>query len=296
MLLNASTLCLLFSFVAAGYAGSGYVAEIEAWRKARVERLLADDGWFTVAGLFWLKDGSSSFGTDPRNDIVLPVGSAPGHAGEFRHDNGRTTVVFAPGVVGTVNGNGGVSRAALATDATGSPDTVVLGRLSMMVIERGDRYGVRLRDKEAPARRAAAAAGLHYFAVVEAYRVIARFVPDAKSLSIANVLGQIQPYRSPGYVELLIGGRELRLRPVLESDDARELFFIFRDETSGRETYGAGRFLYTDLPRDGRVVLDFNKAVNPPCAYTPYATCPLPPPENRLPVRIEAGERDYGKH
>ncbi|HEY1184137.1 MAG TPA: DUF1684 domain-containing protein, partial [Bryobacteraceae bacterium] len=142
-----------------------------------------------------------------------------------------------------------------------------------------------------PARKAFH--GLDYFPVSQAYRVTARWVPEPRQIPVLNVLGQTEPSQCPGYAEFRIGEKELRLYPILEEPNAQELFYIFRDQTSGQETYPAGRFLYSALPQDGRVVLDFNKAYSPPCAFTPYATCPLPPPENRLPVRIEAGEKKY---
>jgi uncharacterized protein (DUF1684 family) len=162
----------------------------------------------------------------------------------------------------------------------------------MFVIQRGDRYGIRLKDKNSRFRREFT--GLHYFPVREQYRLTARFVPDARKIPIPNILGQTESVSSPGYVEFTLDGRKLRLTPVEESPGS--LFFIFRDLTSGKETYGSGRFLDTDMPKNGQVVLDFNKAYNPPCAFTPFATCPLPPKENRLPVRIEAGEMKYGDH
>ena len=136
--------------------------------------------------------------------------------------------------------------------------------------------------------------GLEYFPADEAYRITARFVSEPRKIPILNVLGQTDPEECPGYAAFRLHGRDVRLYPVLEEPDAKELFFIFHDLTSGKETYGAGRFLYSALPRDGKVVLDFNKAYNPPCAFTPYATCPLPPKENRLGVRVEAGEKKYG--
>ena len=122
----------------------------------------------------------------------------------------------------------------------------------------------------------------------------ARWVEAPRKIPILNVLGQTEPSECPGYAEFQLGGKQLRLYPIFEEPGSKELFYIFRDETSGKETYGAGRFLYSDLPKDGKVVLDFNKAYNPPCSFTPYATCPLPPPENRMTVRIEAGEKKYG--
>jgi hypothetical protein len=178
---------------------------------------------------------------------------------------------------------------AMSPDTSGDPTVLRLGSVTIHVIRRGNRLGVRLKDSDSPARRAFA--GLDWFPVNPSYRVTARYVayPAPKTLEVPNVLGDTVPMPSPGYVTFRLGDRELRLDPVVESDD--ELFFIFRDETSAKETYGAGRFLYTEGPKDGKVVLDFNKAYSPPCAFTRFATCPLPPRQNRLPFRIEAGEK-----
>jgi uncharacterized protein (DUF1684 family) len=263
---------------AALFAASAYQSDIAGWRRAREEALRKDGGWLTVAGLFWLRDGANRFGKDASNDIVLPDG--PAHAGVFELRQGKVTVTMDP--------SSGPPRE-LRPD---SLDAARVGRLSLFVIKRSDKYGIRLKDPDSQYRRDFH--GLDYFPALEQYRVTARFVPQPRKIPITNVLGQTEPLDSPGYVLFRLRGRELRLDPVLEQPGAKELFFIFRDQTSGQETYGAGRFLYSGLPKDGQVVLDFNKAHNPPCAFTPFATCPLPPRENRLPVRIEAGEKKYG--
>jgi len=164
--------------------------------------------------------------------------------------------------------------------------------LNLFVIKRGDRYGIRLKDPDSQYRREFH--GIEYFPADERYRVTARFVAERRTIPILNILGQTEPSECPGYVVFRLNGQELRLYPILEEPGAKQLFYIFRDQTTGKETYGAGRFLYSDLPQDGQVTLDFNKAYNPPCAFTPYATCPLPPKENHLAVRIEAGEKKYG--
>ncbi|MGD0666212.1 MAG: DUF1684 domain-containing protein [Bryobacteraceae bacterium] len=257
-------------------AGPALENEIAQWRLERASALQAEGGWLSVAGLFWLHDGANSFGKDPASDIVLPDG--PAHAGFFELRAGAVTVTM----------EGEKTRRELQPD---SSDAVKAGRLSLFLIQRGDRLGIRLKDPENPARKQFR--GLDYFPVSEAYRVTARWVASPRQIPILNVLGQTEPSQCPGYAEFRIGAKQLRLYPILEAPDAQELFYIFRDQTSGRETYGGGRFLYSALPKEGRVVLDFNKAVNPPCAFTPYATCPLPPPDNRLPVRIEAGEKKY---
>ncbi len=204
-------------------------------------------------------------------------------------------MTFEKDVQATLGGRP-VTHADLRSDGSGSPDVVTLGRLTMYVIQRGARYGIRLKDRESPLRKEFT--GLRWYELKEDYRVSARYVtyPEPKLVKVPNILGESEPMPSPGYAVFEREGKEVRLEGVLEEKDARRLFFIIRDQTSGKETYPAGRFLYADLPKDGRIVLDFNKAYNPPCAFTPYATCPLPPPQNWVPVRIEAGELDYGHH
>ena len=286
---------VILGLSAAAGADEAYRAGIRKWREEREARLKADGGWLTVAGLFWLKEGPSRFGTDPSLEIVLPEGSAPARAGVFVLAGGETSVSLEPGIVGRVGGEAPRGAVRMRSDTSRSPDVLEMGSLSLHVIERGGRYGVRLKDKNSLARKAFT--GLRWYDVKAEYRVVARWVPHEppKAVKVPNVLGQVQAMPSPGHAEFTIDGKALRLDAVLEEEDAEELFFILRDGTSGKETYGAGRFLYADLPRDGGVVLDFNKAQNPPCAFTPYATCPLPPPQNWLPVRVEAGELAYGK-
>jgi uncharacterized protein (DUF1684 family) len=286
---------LAVSVAALAAGDEAYRAEIRAWRKEREARLSADGGWLSVAGLFWLKDGENPFGCDPSLGVVLPPGSAPARAGVFALDRGKVTVTLAPGVVGRIGGEVPRGPVPMRPDTSGSPDVLRIGALSLHVIERGDRFGIRLKDENNPARKSFT--GLHWYPVQERYRIEARWVPydPPRTVNVANVLGQVVPMVSPGAAEFTLEGRTIRLDAVLEEEGAKELFFIFRDLTSGKQTYGAGRFLYADLPRNGRVVLDFNKAYNPPCAFTPYATCPLPPRQNRMPVRVEAGELAYGK-
>jgi uncharacterized protein (DUF1684 family) len=205
-------------------------------------------------------------------------------------------VILEPGVEAHLNGQPLAAPARMAADTSGRPDVLALGSLTMTVIERGGRYGIRLRDRENPARKAFK--GLTWFDVDESWRVAARYVTYAapRPVKVPNVLGQMNEMPSPGYAEFTRGGQTIRLEGVLEEKDAEELFFIIRDKTSGDETYGAGRFLYAPLPKDGRLLLDFNKAYSPPCAFTPYATCPLPPRQNWMEVRVEAGEKALGHH
>lgn len=276
-------------------AGEVYRSSIEKWRQDRETRLKADDGWPTVVGLTWLKEGENRFGTDPSDDIVLPAGSAPGLVGVFDLSDGKITVRVEGGATVTSAGRA-VTTMELSPDSTGKPDLLALGDLTMFVIERGGRYAIRLKDKNSKMRRDFS--GLKWFPVKEEYRISAKFVEydPPKQVAVPNILGQTENLPSPGYVSFTLHGKKLRLDPVLEDPDAQDLFFIFKDLTSGKETYPSGRFLYAEMPKEGKVMLDFNKAYNPPCAFTPYATCPLPPKQNVLPVRIEAGELDYGTH
>lgn len=260
---------------AAMFAATGYQSEIAQWRAQREAALKREGGWLSVAGLFWLHDGANRFGKDPDNDIVLPDG-AP-HAGAFELRDGKVTLKMA----------GGTRE--LWPD---SLDVAKVGRLDLFVIKRSGKYGIRLKDPESQYRREFH--GIEYYPADEEYKVTARFVADPAKIPILNILGTTEEMQSPGYAVFRLNGHEYRLRPVLEEPDAKQLFYIFRDQTSGKETYGAGRFLYSDMPQDGKVPLDFNKAYNPPCAFTDYATCPLPPAENRLAVKIEAGEKKYG--
>ncbi len=267
-----------------------YKAQIEQWRERRVASLTSDSGWLTVAGLFWLKEGKNTVGAAPGKQIVLPKSSAPETVGVFEFHNGTTTFQAAPGVNATINGKPAESGT-LKSDTSGNPDVVQIRALTMFVIERGKRFGIRLKDKDSELRKEFT--GIKYFPVDERYRVTAKFVPynPPKMIPVPDILGETSNEPSPGYAEFTLNGHACRLDPVAEGD---ELFFIFKDLTSGKDTYPPGRFLYAEQPKNGEVILDFNKAYNPPCAFTPYATCPLPPPENHLPIRIEAGELRYG--
>lgn len=271
-----------------------YVRSIEGWRTEREEKLRAPDGWLSVVGLHWLRDGTSTIGSEKGSDIRLPL-PAPPRVGTLEFTKGRVVIRVAPGVTVKAHGEP-ITELELKSDAGGKPDVLAVGPVGMYVIERGGRFGLRVKDTESPRRRSFR--GLEWYPVRESYRVTARFVPydPPKRIPIANVLGMVEPMPSPGYVTFSMNGREVRLDPVLEEPEAKELFFMFRDTTAGKDTYPAGRFLYSDMPRDGQVVLDFNKAYSPPCAFTSFATCPLPPRQNRLDMRIEAGEKKPGGH
>ena len=281
---------LLVPSLALGAAPT-YVSEIETWRTQREVRLKAEGGWLSVAGLTWLKPGKNTFGSGPGLDVELPERVTVPNAGTLTLDGTKVRIALAQGVEATLNGQP-LTQAELKADTSGTSDVVKIGRVSLQVIERSGRYGIRMRDPEAPTRKAFH--GLQWYPVSDKYRVTAKWIPydPPKKLAIPNILGQVNEIPSPGKAVFTIDGREVTLEPVLEEPDDKELFFIFRDETAPRETYGAGRFLYAPMPKDGTIVLDFNKAYSPPCAFTRFATCPLPPRQNRLAVRIEAGEKD----
>jgi hypothetical protein len=269
-----------------------YRADIEAWRQAREQRLRGADGWLTLAGLHWLKPGQQRLGSAPGTEVTLPA-SAPAHAAEVTLDGGQVRFQLAPGVSATLDDAPAPVSGILRPDSQGEPSRLAFGPVSLYVIERGGRHGLRIKDRDHTARREFK--GLEWFPIDPAYRVNARLRPHPgpRRVRVPNVLGQVEEMRSPGVAEFTLAGRRLKLVPVLE-DGSDELFFILRDATSGRSTYGGGRFLYAAPPAagsDGTFVLDFNKAYSPPCAFTPYATCPLPPPENRLGLALEAGEK-----
>jgi uncharacterized protein len=267
-------------------ADPAYRASVEKWRQAYEADLKSDHGWLSVSGLFWLHEGSNTFGSGPLNDMVLPA-SAPANAGSFEFHAGRTVVHVNSGVPALLNGKV-VESAEMHPDS--NADQLALGDLTLYVHSSGARFTVRLRDKNSSLRKTFS--GTRWFPVEESYRLVGKYVPydKPKQIEIQNVMGDTLQETIPGYVAFSLGGRDLRLDAEVDGTDAS---FVFRDLTSGHETYAASRFLDTKIEPNGRVILDFNEAYNPPCAYNPYTTCPLPPPQNRLGVRVEAGEKTY---
>lgn len=269
---------------------AAHKTEIEAWRAQRLERLQRPDGWLTLVGLHWLAEGKQTVGAAKDNDVVLAVG--PGHLGTITLDEKKVAIELADGVVAKI-GETDARSGELAPDSTGAPTLVSFGNANFQVIERWGRYALRVKDADAATR--SHFLGLDYFDTDPASRHEARFEPHAagKTIEIANVVGTLEAMPNPGAVVFEKDGKTHRLEAVDEGDG--ELFLIFADRTSGKETYGAGRFLYTSPPAAGSttVLVDFNKAYNPPCVFTPYATCPLAPPENRLDLAVTAGEKKY---
>jgi len=240
----------------------------QQWRAHYEAGLKAPDGWLSVAGLSWLQEGA--------NSVDLPADASQKKVA-LQLDHGRVTY----------------QGRALKTDAADHPDELHFGDVTATIIERVGKFGVRIRDPHAETRRAFT--GCKWFPASATWRIEARWVayPKPKTIAITNILGMTDQEPSPGYAEFTLQGKTVRLEPVI---DDGELFFMFKDATSATATYGAGRFLYANLPKGNTVELDFNKAHNPPCAFTAFATCPLPPRQNVLPVAIEAGEKRYGSH
>jgi len=268
---------------------AAYRADVEGWRAERDARLRAADGWLSLVGLVWLEPGVNRFGSARDNEVRLPS-STPARAGAFVVDGRAVALVVEPGAP-VILGGGPAKSGAFRTDAAPRPDVLQSGTVSWQVIERGGRLGVRVKDSASPARRAFA--GTRWFEIDPAYRTIARLVPraGAADMVVPDASGGHQTLKSPGALELTLLGKPQRLDPVLDGDDDADQLIVFRDLTSGRESYGGGRFVRARRQADGTFVVDFNRAYAPPCAFTPYATCPLPPPQNRLPVAVRAGER-----
>lgn len=263
-------------------------AEIETWRAQRIEGLTKAQGWLSLVGLHWLREGVNRVGAAADNDIVLAGG--PEHLGVITLTDGRIDLQLTPDAQANVDGQA-VRHAELADDASAAPSLVSFSTLSFMVIERGGRHALRVWDSQSPTLTTFD--GIDSFAVDSAWRISARWIAfdPPQTLDMPNVLGVSEMVAVPGKAVFDLDGQTFELLPIFETPDADELFFVFADRTSGRQTYGGGRFLYADMPKDGRVVLDFNKAYNPPCIFTPHATCPLAPPENRLRTAITAGEK-----
>jgi len=274
-----------------------YRQEIEDWRKQRLARLTSDDGWLTLVGLYWLKEGENGLGCDPANTITLPSGKAPEFAGSIWLEKGKLRFRARPGVNIKHDDSTVTTLTLLSDDDPGGPTILRLGAVSFYVIKRGDDYAVRLKDNESVTRRNFK--GLGYFPIDPAWRVEARFEPyvPPKFLDVASQVGTTEKDSCPGALVFDIGGRTYRLDPVIEKGSEDQLFIMLADETNGDETYAVGRQLYTSLPdSNNRVILDFNKAYNWPCVFTDCATCPIPPPQNHLPIRVEAGEKMYKGH
>jgi uncharacterized protein len=272
---------------------SQHAKEVAEWQQDRVESLLSEEGWLNLIGLFWLQEGSNTFGSGDAEDLKIEFSMAPQSMGSFELQDNQ--VYFIPLIRGILADGKEVTEKIKIFDAKKEESLkLAYGNLRWNIIKRADAFGVRLRDLEAASLREFES--IPQFPVSLEWRIHARFVPQdpPREIMITNVLGQTTPNSSPGYIEFEKNGQEYKIQAIGEGN---QLFLILADQTSGAETYGGGRYLYVTKPVDGdEVVLDFNKAYNPPCVFSPYATCPLPPRENILDLKILAGEKTFGDH
>jgi uncharacterized protein (DUF1684 family) len=273
---------------------AAFEQDIMKWRSGRVERLRKPDGWLSLVGLHWVEPGVHQVGKADTNDLQLRTG--PAKLGTLTLKDGKATLKPNPAAGVTIDGKPVMGEVALRSDATTDPKgpTIVSfnkDTANFQVIERSGRFALRVKDANAPTR--SGFLGIDYFDADPAWRFNARFEPHpkGKTIQIASVINTIDPMVNSGTVVFQKDGKTYRLEVVDEGDGS--LFLIFADRTNGKTTYGAGRFLYAEPVKNGMTVVDFNKSYNPPCVFTHYATCPLPPPENRLDLTITAGEKSY---
>lgn len=270
-----------------------YETEIIEWQQKRNAYQVSEEGWVNLAGLFWLKEGINTFGSGAENDLIFPAQRIAEQGGFMLLKQGVVTIEGAPGVELRLN------DVITSSGIVYQPDTTTIivehGSLRWFIIKRDDKYGVRLRDFENPLLKTFHK--IECFPIDPKWRIEGRiaWADSSRIIEITNVLGQTGPQRSVGTLVFEYYGKEYTLDALDEGGD--EFFIIFGDETNARETYGAGRYMYVPVPKEGdRVIIDFNKAYNPPCAFTEFATCPLPPKQNILPFAIPAGEKNYGTH
>lgn len=264
-----------------------YISKIKDWHNKRIENLKKENGWLNLVGLYALKQGDNKFGSGKNNDIVFPEGKAPDLLGTFTLKDSVVTIKIEKGENVTYNGKP-VTSMELKNDMQEEPTVLSYGTLRWFIIFRSGGYYVRLRDVEAPLVKSFK--GIDIYPVNSDWRLEAKLVPfnPPKKVSISNILGKVEEDISPGDLVFTKDGQEYKLQALLEDD---HYFIIFADETSGEETYGAGRFVYAaKVDSTGKTIIDFNKAFNPPCVFTKFATCPFPPQENHLKMKVTAGE------
>jgi hypothetical protein len=269
-----------------------YIAEVEQWHQKRIERLKDENGWLTLVGLYWLKEGENTFGSDKSNDIVFPENTAK-QIGKINLVDSAIKLKVNDGISVTNNGNP-VQKIIMRHDLTDTPTILDLGSLRWHIIKRGEKIGIRLRDTEAKLREEFE--GIERFPVNDDWQLKAKFetYDPPKIISLPTQLGNVVEEKSPGAAVFTIDGKEYRLDAV---DTGKRYWFIFADETNGKETYGAGRYLYMDKHDSlGNMIIDFNYAYNPPCVFTKYATCSFAPKQNHLRLRITAGEKKWQGH
>jgi len=272
---------------AAAEAPPDHAATVQAWRDKHEADYLRE--WVSIAALHFLEPGTHRVGSAGDADIRVP--NVPASIGDLLVDEGAVRFRPRAGVAVMQAGAPVSEEVVLKAPAAPAADEIAVGDVRLVIHESGDRLSLRVRDPNGePAR---SFAGFAWFAIDPGYRVVGRFIPDGepRDMQVLNTFGDIDTYATQGVVEFTLQGRTLRLRPFTTRPN--RFYFVFRDASSGHETYETARFLYSDLLDDGTTVLDFNVAYNPPCAFNPYTTCPIPLRENVLPVEILAGERSY---
>ena len=268
-----------------------YISEVEQWDQKRISRLKEETGWLNLAGLFWLKEGENKFGSAKNNDIIFPFG--PGQIGSLFLTDSIVTIKVNPGVEVLHNGTS-VSEMIMNDDYSDSTTFLQTGSLKWNIIKRTKGFAIRLRDLSS--KLVKEFKGIERFPINVDWKIEAKFniYDPPKKIMIPDIVGTVDEESSPGAAVFEVDGKTFSM-DALDAGGSR-IWFIFADETSGEETYGAGRFLYTDKPDSlGKVILDFNKAYNPPCVFSKFATCPLPPKDNYLKLRITAGEKMWGE-
>ncbi len=270
-----------------------YQKEILDWQKTLDTNLRKENSWLALAGLFWLDEGVNTFGADNKNDIVFPDSDIPPQIGAFIVDGDAVTLKVTANTPVDVDGVP-AKEALLRPDVSGAPTQLKLGALSFILIQREDGFGIRLWDNSRPERDTFP--GRQWYPVDEKFRLEGRYTrfADEKLVSFKRENGADFEAKMEGEVSFFVGNESYAL--LAFEDEEGELFIMFRDATNGVETYGSGRYLSVDAPEEGKAIIDFNRAVNPPCAFTDFATCPLPPAQNNIPVSIKAGERRQKIH
>lgn len=285
---------LLFSVHSFSQSGKPYQDSIDNWHRTRIANLKKENGWLNLAGLFWLQEGRNSFGSDTTNNLVFPKGSITPQAGYFERKGYLVSLITQPGTAITIQNIPVTDRIIFYPDSAQNP-VLACGSLRWSVIKREDRIGIRLRNLDS--RELKHFKGIDRYPVDAAWKTTAKLETTGQPglISITNVLGQTNLQTAAGKLVFTLQGKTYMLDVLDEGEE--ELFIVFADATNTTDTYPSGRFVYIPRPDvQGNTVIDFNKAYNPPCAFTPFATCPLPPPQNRLPLAITAGEKNYGSH
>jgi uncharacterized protein len=289
---SIKTLFLVFflsaiSFSCRNTINDSYEKEMTSWREARIERLKSKSGWLNLAGLFWLKEGVNTFGSDSSNTIIFPTNAEPFYGSITKSGDSIFLKTSADAKIKIDNID--VTESILKSDDSGKPSLMESGSLAWFIIKRDELYGIRLRDFNHP--RIKKLEYIPCFETSSGWKFVADFIPydSIRNIEVATAIGGIEISKCPGELVFRKGLKKYTLLPFSEGND---FFIIFADKTNGIETYGNGRFLYAVMPDSAnKVTLDFNKAYNPPCAFSPFATCPMPPRENILDLKIEAGEK-----